>query len=122
MLLCQPKLKGFEELPAYSAFFFTEEFPVDVKAREKALAKGDPAARLRELEAALATADFSNDTALEEVIKLLAAARGLAFGDYQPVARLALTGTNVGPPITGLMRVLGRERTLARLKNFQGTL
>ncbi len=122
MLLCQPKLKGFEELPAYSAFFFTEEFQIDAKAREKALAKGDPAARLRELESTLATADFTSDTALEHAIKLLAAARGLAFGDYQPVARLALTGTNVGPPITGLMRVLGRERTLARLKKFHGTL
>src|SRR6185369_14842739 len=65
LLLCQPKLKGFEELPAYSAFFFTEDFSIDAKAREKALAKGDPAARLRELEAALATADFSSDTALE---------------------------------------------------------
>ena len=122
MLLCQPKLKGFEELPAYSAFFFTEEFQIDAKAREKALAKGDPAARLRELESTLATADFTSDTALEHAIKLLAAPRGLAFGEYQPVARLALTGTNVGPPITGLMRVLGRERTLARLKKFHGTL
>jgi glutamyl-tRNA synthetase len=122
MLLCQPKLKGFEELPAYSAFFFTEDFPFDSKAREKALAKGDPAARLRELESALAAADFTSDTALEDAIKLLAAARGLAFGDYQPVARLALTGANVGPPLTGLMRVLGRDRTLARLKKFQGTL
>ena len=118
MLLSQPKLKGLEELPAYTAYFFTEDFPVDAKAREKALAKGDPAARLRELTAALATADFASDTAIEETIKVLAAARSLAFGDYQPVARLALSGTNVGPPITGMMRVLGRDRVLARLGRF----
>jgi nondiscriminating glutamyl-tRNA synthetase len=38
----------------------------------------------------------------------------LGFGDYQSVARLAASGTNVGPSITGMFRVLGRERVLAR--------
>ena len=42
----------------------------------------------------------------------------LGFGDYQAVARLALSGTNVGPSITGMMRVLGRERVLARFQRF----
>ena len=53
MLLCQPKLKGVEELPAYAGYFFTEDFAVDPKVREKLFAKGDPKARLRELEANL---------------------------------------------------------------------
>jgi glutamyl-tRNA synthetase len=42
--------------------------------------------------------------------------RGLGFGDYQSVARLALSGTNVGPSITGMFRVLGRERVVGRLQ------
>ena len=58
--------------------------------------------------------DFSSDAAIEEAIKALAAKGGLGFGDYQAVARLALSGTNVGPSITGMMRVLGRERVAAR--------
>ncbi len=115
MLLCQSKLKGLEELPAYTAYFFTEDYPVDAKARDKVMGKGDPAARLRELAAALATTDFSSDTAIEEAIKVLAAGKGLGFGDYQSVARLAVSGTNIGPSITGMFRVLGRERVLARL-------
>ncbi|MGC4074502.1 MAG: glutamate--tRNA ligase family protein [Nibricoccus sp.] len=48
MLISQPKIKGLEELPAYTKYFFTEEFPIDPKVREKVLAKGDPKARLRE--------------------------------------------------------------------------
>jgi glutamyl-tRNA synthetase len=118
MLLCQPKVKGLEELPAYSAYFFIDEYPVDAKVREKVMAKGDAAARLRELADVLRTADFSSDAAIEEAIKALAAKNGLGFGDYQPVARLAVTGTNVGPSITGLFRVLGRERVLGRLARF----
>ena len=65
------------------------------------MAKGDPKARLRELIAALPATDFSSDTAIEEAIKALAAKNGLGFGDYQAVARLAVSGTNAGPSITG---------------------
>jgi glutamyl-tRNA synthetase len=118
MLLAQPKIKGVEELPAYTAYFFTDEFPVDAKVREKVMAKGDPKARLREVIEALPAMDFSSDTAIEEALKALATKSGLGFGDYQAVTRLALSGTYVGPSITGMMRVLGRERVAARLQKL----
>ena len=38
------------------------------------------------------------------------------------VARLAVSGTNVGPGLTSLFRVLGRERTLKRIESFLATL
>ena len=114
LLLSQPKIKSLEELPAYTAYFFTEDFAIDAKVRDKVMAKGEPKLRLAELTELLTTADFSSDTAIEEAIKALAAAKGLGFGDYQLVARLAVSGTNVGPSLTGLFRVLGRERVLAR--------
>jgi glutamyl-tRNA synthetase len=118
MLLSQPKIKGIEELPNYTVYFFTEDFPIDAKVREKVCAKGDPKARLQELADAIATADLSSDAAIEETMKTTAAKHGLGFGDYQSIARLALSGTNVGPSITGMMRVMGRERVLARLQRF----
>lgn len=118
MTLSQPKVKGVEELPAYTAYFFTETFTIDAKVRDKVMAKGDPKARLRELVAALPAMDFTSDTAIEEAIKALATAQGLGFGDYQSVARLALSGTNVGPSITGMMRVLGREGVKSRLERL----
>jgi len=120
LLLAQPKIKGIEELPAYTSYFFTEDFAIDAKVREKVMSKGDPRARLRELADALKpeTVDFSSDAAIEEAIKKLAAEKGLGFGDYQAVARLAVSGTNVGPGITGMFRVLGRERVLARMEKF----
>lgn len=122
MLLSQPKVKGIEELPAYTGYFFTEDFPIDAKVRDKVMAKGDPKARLREVAEALRSAEpgvvFASDTAIEELMKGLATQHGLGFGDYQAVTRLALSGTNVGPSITGMIRVLGRERVLARIERF----
>ncbi len=120
LLISQPKIKSLEELPAYTAYFFTEDFVVDAKVRDKVMGKGDPKARLAELSEALATADFSDDTAIENAIKALAEAKGLGFGDYQSVARLAVSGTNVGPSLTGMFRVLGRDRVLARLGRLAG--
>ena len=122
MVLAQPKVKGVEELPAYTAYFFTEDFAVDAKVRDKVMGKGDPKARLRELADAVANGriDFASDVAIEDGIKQLAAEKGFGFGDYQPVARLALSGTNVGPSITGMMRVLGRERVIGRFERLLG--
>jgi glutamyl/glutaminyl-tRNA synthetase len=126
MLISQPKIKGFEELPAYTKYFFVDDDKVaaDPKVREKVLAKGDPKARLKELVTLLAKpeVDFASDTAIEEEIKAEAAKNGLGFGDYQAVARLAVSGTNVGPGLTSLFRVLGRERTLKRIERFSTTL
>jgi nondiscriminating glutamyl-tRNA synthetase len=118
MLLSQPKIKGIEELPAYTAYFFSEAFPTDAKVRDKVMSKGDPKSRLRELADALPTMDFSNDSAIEEALKGLAAKHGLGFGDYQAVARLAVSGTNVGPSITGMFRVMGRERVMRRIERM----
>ena len=119
MLLAQPKIKSIDELGAYTGYFFTEDFPVDAGAKEKVMAKGEPKARLAELITALPGMDFSSDTAIEEGIKKLASDKNLGFGDYQAVARLAVTGTNTGPNITAIFRMLGKDLVLLRLQRFQ---
>ena len=115
MLLSQPKIKSIDELAAYTNYFFTDDFVIDDKVKAKVLAKGEPKLRLTELIEAVATMDLSSDAAIEEAIKKLATDKGLGFGDYQAVARLAVSGTNAGPSITSIFRVLGRERTSQRL-------
>ena len=121
MLLAQPKIKSVDELAGYTVYFFTEDFPVDAKVKEKVMAKGEPKARLAELIAAIPAMDFSSDATVEAGIKSLAEGKGLGFGDYQAVARLAVTGTNAGPSITAIFRVLGKDKVLARLNRFAAT-
>ena len=118
MALAQPKIKSVDELGTYTGYFFTEEYPIDPKVKEKVMGKGDPKARLAELIAAMPAMDFSSDAAVEAGIKALAESKTLGFGDYQAVARLAVSGTNTGPSITAMFRVLGRERVLTRLNRF----
>ncbi len=118
MGLAQPKIKSVDELGAYTVYFFTEDYPIDSKVKDKVMAKGDPKARLAELLAAIPAMDFSGDATIEAGIKALAEGKGLGFGDFQAVARLAVTGTNAGPSITAIFRVLGKDRVLARLQRF----
>ncbi len=118
MLLAQPKIKSVDELGAYTGYFFTDDFPIDAKVKEKVMAKGDPKARLAELIAALPAMDFSTDASIEAAIKALAESKGLGFGDYQAVARLAVSGTNAGPSITSIFRVLGKAKVVARLERL----
>ena len=114
---------GFSEISVtlgYARYFFVadEDVKFDEKAKAKVLGKGDPKARLTELVAAIPSIDFSDDGTVEAGIRSLAESKSLGFGDYQAVARLAVTGTNVGPSITGIFRVLGKERVMARLNRF----
>ncbi len=121
LAISHPKVKAIDELPAYTAYFFTEAFPWNEKARDKVMKKGDPKARLAELRTLLAGLSddvFIDETAVEEAIKADAEAKGFGFGDYQAVARLAVTGTNAGPGLTSIFRVLGREKVLARMDRF----
>ena len=119
--LCQPKVRAIEDLPGFIGYFFSEEYAIDPKAKEKVFSKGDPKARLGELLAALPQADFSSDTTLEALIQGLAAQHGAGTGDYIHPARLALSGTAVGPSFYGLLRVLGRERVAKRIGRFLAT-
>lgn len=118
VLLCQPKVRAIEDLPGFIGYFFSDEFAIDPKGREKVFSKGDPKARLRELLAAVPGADFSTDQALEAMVQALAAQHGAGTGDYIHPARLALSGTPVGPSFYGLLRVLGKERVSRRIERF----
>jgi glutamyl-tRNA synthetase len=119
--LCQPKVRAIEDLPGFIGYFFSDDFEIDPKAREKINAKGDPRARLRELLSALPQADFSSDGALEALIQGLAAQHSVGTGDYIHPARLAVSGTGVGPSFYGLLRVLGRDRVTRRIQRFLAT-
>ncbi|WP_438483529.1 glutamate--tRNA ligase [Oleiharenicola lentus] len=121
MLLAQPKIKSIDELGAYTVYFFTEDFPLDVKVKEKVMGKGDPKARLAELISVIPVIDFSSDATIEAGLKGLAEKNHLGFGDYQSVARLAVSGSNAGPSLTAIFRVLGQQKVLARLKRFAET-
>ncbi len=112
------KIKTLRDAPAWTAFFFTEDFPFDEEAVNKTLRTSGAGERLQQLTArleALPESGFTHD-ALEPVFKELAATQGVKTAAFIHPARVAVSGRSVGPSLYHMLAILGRERVLARLR------
>ena len=69
-----------------------------------------------ELAAALEQTQPWDVPTLEAGVREWSEARGLAVKDVAQPARVALTGRSASPPLFDVMVVLGKERSLARLR------
>ncbi|MDQ3986850.1 MAG: glutamate--tRNA ligase [Actinomycetota bacterium] len=106
------RLKRLTEAPAMVRFLFEEVTP-DEKA-EKVLAGQDD--YLRAVVSELESLEKWTAPAIEESLRTLAEQRELKPKKaFQPI-RAAVTGTLVSPPLFESMEILGRDRTLSRLR------
>jgi glutamyl-tRNA synthetase len=110
-------MKVLTEAPAQVRFLFTDEVEYDEGSWQKVLVKPDSAGaitaaieRLTDLEEwSTGAIESSLRTMLEELE--LNARKGL-----QPL-RVAVTGSSISPPLFESLEALGRDRTLARLRD-----
>jgi glutamyl-tRNA synthetase len=119
--LIREKLRGLEDLAPMSAYFFNEDFPRDAKTLETLQKKGDPAARVRQLLPALEALPDWDDASLDAVIGGLATAENVKLNEFFAPLRFAVSGLNGGPHLHAILRLLGRERALARMRTFAAT-
>ena len=105
------------------AFLFTDELPSEPA---KLLPKKRTAAETRDAVARVRGALESNGgfdkESVRSAMEKAAADLGWKQGDVNMAARLAVTGTNVGPPIYESIELLGRDRALARLAHAEKVL
>jgi glutamyl-tRNA synthetase len=117
--LIRERIKLLTEVVEYCDFFFIDDVTY---TRDELLGKAY-AARADDAETALgravtaceATDPWAHD-ALESSLRALAAELGAKAGDLFSLIRVAVTGKRVSPPLFETMEVLGRERSLARLR------
>ncbi len=98
--------------------YFSEDFDFDTAAIEKNLKKfPDLEKWLPELaERFEPMADFSHDR-IEEVVKAFAEEKGTKLGVIMNGARALLTGVAVGPSMLAVFEILGKEKSILRLKS-----
>ena len=113
--IVQEKLRSFEELPNFIAYFFDDNYHFEEKTLQK-VAKHNPQSRLPEVEEVLATiAPFDCET-IETQIKTLAENKGIPTGDYIHALRFAVSGRGVGPSLYHMLVVLGKDKVLQRIQ------
>jgi glutamyl-tRNA synthetase len=119
--LAQTRVAVLSEIIPNVDFLFLDEPAIDEAAWAKAMKEGAADLLGAAIDAFAATPDWAAEplkTALEEV----GAARGLKLGKAQAPVRVAVTGRSVGLPLFESLEVLGRDRTLARLRTAHAKL
>jgi glutamyl-tRNA synthetase len=94
----------------------------DEDARRKHLKGEELASRLADLHDALAALESFDVNTTENTLRALADQHGLSAGKLIHPLRLALTGRGSSPPVFDVAVVLGRDRSLRRLKKLIATL
>ncbi|UWR23759.1 glutamate--tRNA ligase [Sulfitobacter sp. S190] len=115
MYCLKERAKTFPEILDKAEFILTAR---PIVPEEKAQKHLDAVSRgiLSELTPHLQDASWSRET-LEEVLNGFAAARDTKFGKLAGPLRAALAGRAVTPSVFDMMLVLGRDETLARLRD-----
>ena len=90
----------------------------EADAVKKHLKGDDLAVRLTELHDALEATEPFDVATSEQTLRALAESKGLGAGKLIHPLRLALTGRGASPPIFDVAVVLGKERSLKRLRRL----
>ena len=117
--LLKEKVTLLKDLPARTAYFFTEDFPMDPASIAKSCS--DPATneRVSKLVDRYAALPAWDAVSLEAGLKTLAGELGLKAGMLIHPCRVAVSGQSVGPSLYHMLEVMGRERVLSRLRKFK---
>jgi glutamyl-tRNA synthetase len=113
--LAQTRIALLSEIVSNVDFAFLPEPAIDEAAWAKSMKDG-AADLLRGALTAFTSAPWEAP-ALKAALEAVGAERGLKLGKAQAPVRVAVTGRSVGLPLFESLEVLGRERTLARLRS-----
>jgi glutamyl-tRNA synthetase len=96
-------------------FYFRDELAMDAKAVEKFLT-ADATPRLRQIADVVGAITDWSEASVQSAMESWLAREGLEIKTVAQPARVALTGRAASPGLYEVIAVLGRERTVARLR------
>ncbi len=116
----QPRTKFLNDIPAMVRCFVADDFEFDPKAVEKRLKKPGVKELLLDLVERFSKVEDWAAPALEAVVKELSQGNGM--GPWVHPIRVAVSGRGEGIGLFEMLQLLGREKTLARLRHAAETL
>ena len=119
--LIQDRIVLLKEAPDVMSYFYTDDFEYEEKGIRKHLAKETSPALLKLAAEKLSALSEWNHDAIESAIREAGEAVELQGGKVIHPVRMAVTGRTWGPGLFELMKVIGKERCIARLKKAAET-
>jgi glutamyl-tRNA synthetase len=117
--LAQTRITVLGEVVSYVDFLFLDQPAIDEAAWAKTMTGAAPAL-LGDVYHAFQDVPTWAAAELKSVVERVGGAHGLKLGKAQAPVRVAVTGRTVGLPLFESLEVLGRERTLDRLRRATG--
>jgi glutamyl-tRNA synthetase len=111
------RMKRPQQFLDYAAYLFVDRVDPEPGPWAELLAKPLAAPRLRKLADALESVSPFEHDPIEAATRGLASSEGVKAGEIIMPARIALTGKKVTPGIFDVILLLGRERTVRRLRD-----
>lgn len=116
--LIRQRFFTLKDFSAQGRAYFSEDFDFDPAAIAKNLTKFPELKEwLPELAQRFESMDFFFEDIIEEVVKAFAEEKGTKLGVIMNGARTLLTGVAVGPSMLAVFEVIGKERSIMRLKS-----
>lgn len=103
------------------AYFIFADRPLQLDPKAAALLTGENRKLIGQLHSALENVQTWSGAATEAALRAFAEEKGLKLGAVAQPLRAALTGRTTSPGIFEVLDVLGREESLARLKDLATT-
>jgi glutamyl-tRNA synthetase len=117
----QERVKTLADVRDYVDFVFLGEPAIDEQAWASLAGQETTAAVLDDAIAEYANAAWE-PAALHDLTQAIGERHGLKLAKAQAPIRVAITGRTVGPPLFESLAVLGRDRTLSRLRAARARL
>ncbi len=115
--LIQPRIAGLDEAPFMAGFFFREDVvpdPADLVAK-KLTAKESAIIARRSLEI-LENIPTIGPGVAEQAMRNFVDQNGLNAGQVFGILRAAVTGQTISPPLFESMEIIGRQKSLERIR------
>lgn len=121
LALVREKVKVLSEIPAWITYFYTEDYPFDPEAVRKAFTNPVAAERLALLAAAFEGLSDWNAINIEAVLKQTATELSAKPNELLLPTRVSVSGRASGPNLFPMLEVLGRERSVTRIRHALAT-
>ncbi|MEE9203386.1 MAG: glutamate--tRNA ligase [Nitrospirales bacterium] len=115
VMALQERARTLQEMAAVATPYVRDNIPIEEAAAKKFLTPAIAPTLAKLADRLSALPEFSKDT-LEKTFKELLDKEGIKMGQLAQPVRVALTGRTASPGIFDVMDLLGKDRTLARLR------
>ncbi len=112
-----PRIEVFNEFLDKTAYFWSEDYPVNEKAQKAIDGARDLLPELADRLKNLPTFDAAG---LSAMFHAYAEEKGLKLGKVMPPVRAAVAGTLESPDLPQMLEALGRDRVVARVRRAAG--